>query len=251
MSADVIGEVAFVFLVGLCIGSFLNTCIFRIPRGLSILHPRSRCSHCENSLGIGQLIPLWSYIWQRGRCIHCGEKIPGNYFIVELSAALLAVASFRLEGISIAFLQTFCLSCVFLAIAVVDYHHRIIPDEFVIVGLIFAFLGVPWSGRMNPLGAALGFLIGGFSFLIAQVLYRKIRGREGMGGGDVKLSALIGSALGFGGWLQAILVGSSGGVIAGLFLIVMRKADLQTPIPYGTFLSAGAIIMLLVPEFLL
>jgi leader peptidase (prepilin peptidase)/N-methyltransferase len=236
---------------GLCVGSFLNTCIYRVPRGLSVLGPRSQCPHCSETLTAGQLIPLWSYLFQKGRCAHCGEHILESYPLVELAAALLAVALFRLEGFSAAFFQTFGLASVFLAIGVVDYRHRIIPDGFVAAGLIIAFLGLPWSGRVSAWDAGLGFLAGGLGFLAVQALYKWLRGREGMGDGDVKLSAMMGSALGLSGWLNAIMLGSLGGAVVGVFLMMRGRADMQTPIPFGAFLSGAAIAMLLVPGYLL
>ncbi|MEE9240469.1 MAG: prepilin peptidase [bacterium] len=251
MSWNVLAALAVVAAGGLCVGSFLNTCMYRVPRGLSVLGPRSKCPHCGETLTAGQLIPLWSYILQKGRCVHCREQIQWSYPLVELAAALLALASFRLEGFSVAFFRTFGLAGVFLAIGVVDYRRRIIPDGFVAAGLIIAFLGAPWSGRVSAGEAGLGFLAGGLGFLAVQAIYRRLRGREGMGGGDVKLSALMGSALGLWGWLQAVVLGSLAGVIAGVILILAGRAGMQTPISYGAFLSGAAIAVLLASGYLL
>ncbi len=239
-----------VVIGGLCVGSFLNTCIYRVPRGLSVLGPRSKCPHCGETLTAGQLIPLWSYLIQRGRCAHCRAPIPPGYPLVELAAALLATALFRLEGFSVAFFQTFGLASVFLAIGVVDWRHRIIPDGFVAAGLVIAFLGLPWSGRVSAWEAGLGFLAGGLGFLAVQAIYRWVRGREGMGDGDIKLSAMMGAALGLPGWLQAVVLGSLGGAAVGVLLVIRGRAHMQTAIPFGAFLSGAAIILLLIPEYL-
>ncbi len=239
-----------VVIGGLCVGSFLNTCIYRVPRGLSVLGPRSKCPHCGETLTAGQLIPLWSYLIQRGRCAHCRAPIPPGYPLVELAAALLATALFRLEGFSVAFFQTFGLASVFLAIGVVDWRHRIIPDGFVAAGLVIAFLGLPWSGRVSAWEAGLGFLAGGLGFLAVQAIYRWVRGREGMGDGDIKLSAMMGAALGLSGWLQASVEGSLGGVVVGVLLIIRGRANMQTAIPFGAFLAGAAIILLLIPDYL-
>lgn len=239
-----------VALGGLCVGSFLNTCIYRIPRGLSVLGPRSECPRCGKALSAGQLIPIWSYLFQRGRCAHCGKAIPIGYPLVELSAALLALALFRLEGPTVAFLQTYGLVSIFLAVAVVDWRHRIIPDGFVAAGLTIAFIGLPWAGRLSFGEAGLGFLVGGLSFLALQAIYRWLRGREGMGDGDIKLSAMMGSALGLSGWLQAIALGSLAGAAVGVFFVVRGRANFQTPIPFGTFLAGASILLLLVPDYL-
>lgn len=250
MSADTILPILVVAAAGLCVGSFLNTCIYRVPRGLSVLSPRSVCPHCGEPLKPSELIPLWSFIWQGGRCAHCRVQIRPSYPIVEMATALFAVALYRQEGFSVVFIQTFGLACVFLAIAVVDYWHQIIPDGFVIAGLAISFLGIPWSPHITAWQAGMGFLVGGISFIAVQKLYRWIRGREGMGDGDVKLSALMGSVLGVVGWLQAIILASVGGAIAGGYLVFRKRATMQTAIPFGAYLSGGAILVLLVARFI-
>lgn len=230
---------------GLCVGSFLNTCIYRVPRGLSLLRPRSQCPKCGQVLGMSELIPLWGYLRQRGRCRHCGEAIGAGYPLVELGAAALAVMSILIEGLSPAFLRTFGLACVFLAIAVVDYRHRIIPNVFVGAGLVIALLGAPWGGTISALESAVGFLVAGGGFALARAAYARVRGREGMGAGDVKLAALMGAGLGAGGWLLATLLGSLAAVTAGVALILGGRATWHSPLPYGSFLSGAAIAVLL------
>lgn len=130
---------------------------------------------------------------------------------------------------------------VFLAVAVVDHRHRIIPNAFVLAGLAVAFAGVPWAGNLSISESVLGALFGGGSFALIRLAYRRLRGKEGMGAGDVKLSALIGAALGFESWLRAVMLGSVGGVLAGLYLIRAGRAGADTRLPYGSYLSIAAI----------
>jgi len=235
----------FALLGGLCAGSFINTCVYRVPRGLSIIAPRSGCPWCGEALSAAELIPLWSYIRLGGRCSRCGEAISRTYPIIEAVSGALAMAAFWAHGYSAEFFRVFGLSCVFLAIVAVDLRHLIVPDGFVAAGLAIAFAGAHWSGRIDLTGAGYGLAAGWTGFALLREAYRRLRGREGMGGGDVKLSALMGAALGIPGWLNAVMLGSIGGVCAGLVLIRAGRATSQTHLPFGTYLSAAAIWVLI------
>lgn len=228
---------------GLCAGSFINTCAYRAPLGLSVISPGSMCPQCEKALGARHLIPVLSFLLQRGRCAHCGGTIGWSYPLVEIAAGLLAVVFFLGEGFSVGFFRSYGLVCVFLAVALVDARHRIVPDTFVIAGLALSFFLTPTSGVVSFWESVHGFLAGGVGFFLVREGYRRIRGQEGMGAGDVKLSAMIGAALGIAGWLEAVMIGSLIGVALALALIRSGRATSSTHFPYGTYLSLAAILV--------
>ena len=244
MAAGELLRLAFAAALGLCAGSFLGTCIERVPRGLSVLRPRSRCEGCGAPLGPAELVPVLSYLLQRGRCRRCGAAIGAGHLLAELGAAALAVAAYLQEGLSPEFFRTFGLACVFLAVAAVDLRHRIIPDGFVVAGLLAAFLGAPLPGPPTLLGAGLGLIAGGGGFFLVREAYRRLRGREGMGAGDVKLAALMGAALGPGGWLAAVVLASAAGTAVGLGLVLAGRATWTSALPFGAFLAGASLLML-------
>lgn len=236
----------FAAIVGLCAGSFLNTCIHRVPRGLSLIRPRSHCGCCGHVLGVWELIPIWSYFRQGGRCLHCAAPIEGSHPWVEGGTAILAVLFVLAEGFSPGFWRVFVLSCVFVCVAVVDARHRIIPDGFVAAGLGFAFFQAAFLGRPPWQEAGLGLVVAGGSFALLRTAYRKLRGKEGMGAGDVKLAALMGATLGTWGWVLATLLASIAGSLMGMALILTHKAFWGTPLPFGAFLAVSSILVLFV-----
>lgn len=236
---------AFALVLGLCVGSFLHTCIQRVPLGRSALWGRSRCDACGAVLSLLELIPILSFLWSRGRCRRCGAGISLSHLWVELAAAGLAVALLWVRGPGLGFLWTFGIGCVLLAVAWVDARHGLIPDVFVAAGLVIALAGAGWAGWPALQGAALGMVLGGGSFALLKRLYRAVRKREGMGAGDVKLAALLGAALGAPGFLLAVVVGSAAGSAVGLWLVVARRARWETPLPFGFFLALAGILALL------
>ena len=252
-------EAALAGLAGLLIGSFLNVCIYRLPRDLSVVAPRSFCPECDKPIAWFDNVPVLSYLLLRGRCRKCKERIPLRYPIVELLTAVFFFCAVWMLGPTIAALKF----CVFAAILVTlvfsDLEERILPDEFTLggtaAGVIFAAF-VPFTyGIMrmlllrvdNPrlvsmaesLFAAL--FCGGTLWLVGY-LYEKIRHREGLGFGDVKMVAMIGAFLGLQGALMTLIVGSLLGAIVGLCYIWFTGKDASTyELPFGTFLGAAAL----------
>ena len=255
-------EAALAFLLGLLIGSFLNVCIHRLPRDLSVVRPRSRCPACEHPIAWYDNVPLASYALLRGRCRHCGARISPRYPLVELLTGLLfAAAVLRFGPTPLAGKL-----CLFFALQVgllfSDLEQLILPDEFTLGGLAAGlalawFLPVPdviahaifWMAGENPgprwqslaeaaLGAAApaGFLwLGGWVF-------EKVRKKEGLGLGDVKLMAMTGAFLGLRGALLTLLAGSVLGSVVGLLYIKLTGKDAATfELPFGTFLGIAAI----------
>jgi len=228
------------FLVGACIGSFLNVVIHRLPRGESIVSPRSRCPGCGRQIGAWENIPVASFLLLRGKCAGCGEAISWRYPAVELLTASGFAAIFLLDGPGFPLLRDLLFFSLLVPIAFIDIDHRIIPDELSLGGLaaalLFSFLpGGDWKG------SAAGALLGGGILHATAFLYEKVRGAEGMGGGDIKLLAMIGAFLGWRGTLATIffgaLLGAAGGILA------MRKGGegLKTAIPFGPYLCVAAL----------
>jgi leader peptidase (prepilin peptidase)/N-methyltransferase len=229
------------FLAGACIGSFLNVVIHRLPRGESIVSPRSRCPGCGRAIPARENIPIVSFIVLGGKCAGCGGAIPWRYPAVELLTATGFAAIVLLDGPRIPLLRDLLFFSLLVPIAFIDIDHRIIPDELSLgglaAGLLLSFLpGGEWKGSVA------GALLGGGILYATAFLYEKARGTEGMGGGDVKLLAMIGAFVGWRGALATIffgaLLGAAGGILA------MRKGGegLKTAIPFGPYLCVAALL---------
>lgn len=248
------GFLIFVFaLLGLAVGSFLNVCIDRLPRGKSILNPPSHCQTCQHHLAAKDLIPLFSYLWLRGRCRYCQASIPKRLLWVELATgAMFAFLYFNYNlkpELDIRWLGVMVFyACIFIIIFVIDLEHGLILNSVVysgmVVALLFAlFIPQPWVYQLR-FGGIANFAIGGGIGFVMFLLVALIS-RGGMGWGDVKLAALIGLATGFPLVFMALIVGAiMGGVVAIAFLIAKRKGRKET-IPFGPFLSLSTLITLL------
>ncbi len=235
----------FIFIFGSIIGSFLNVVILRLPgEKLSIVYPPSHCPKCESELRWYENIPIISYISLRGKCGHCKNSISLQYPVVELLMALLAIAVVATFGISItaAGYMLFCASL--LAITWIDIHHQIIPDKIslpgIFIGFFFSFvnINVTWQNSL------LGLLIGGGVLYAIALLYMILRKQEGMGGGDIKLLAMIGAFLGWQSLLFVIFFSSVTGTVVGLGAMVKQRKGGATRIPFGPFLALAALIYL-------
>lgn len=254
-------------LAGLLIGSFLNVCIYRLPRDLSVVAPRSFCPQCDHGIAWYDNVPLLSFIILRGRCRHCHARITFRYPVVELLTAACFFASVRAlgwNGIAVKY-------CVFLAIIIAlifsDLESRILPDEFTIggtvVGLIIAF-AVPSNGGIwrfflsavrNPrmlslIEAAFAAAFSSSALWLVGWIYEKLRHREGLGLGDVKMVAMIGTFLGLHGVLLTLIVGSVLGAVVGLCYIIFAGKDAATyELPFGAFLGVASLVVALGAEF--
>lgn len=240
------------FALGSCIGSFLNVCITRLPRGESILFPASRCRACDTQLPGWANIPLLSYILLRARCTYCRAPISLRYFLVELCTAVLAVTLYDRFGPG----PLFCVYLVFVAALVVaafiDLEAGIIPDVISVSGIALGFV-LSWTapalliqGFPSPLSSLLGALFGG-GFLSAVAWgYRALTGRDGMGGGDVKLLAMIGAFVGWNGIPGTLFSAALMGSLWGLGLMAVKRGISSTyPLPFAPFLSLGALVHVL------
>ena len=229
---------------GAMIGSFLNVCIFRLPKEESIVWPGSYCPHCKNPIKFYDNIPLVSYILLKGCCRHCHTAISFQYPLVEGITALASLILFIKFGLSLSYLFYFLFVAALIVITVIDLYHQIIPDVISLPGIgvgLIASLLIPEITLFNSL---FGILLGGGSLFLVATLYQWLFKREGMGGGDVKLLAMIGAFLGWKAVILTILSGSLIGSITGMIIMVLKGKDFKYAIPFGPFLSLGAVIAL-------
>ena len=234
----------FVFSLGAIVGSFLNVCIVRLPKRESLIRPSSHCPHCNEPIRFYDNIPIISYILLAGKCRHCKNRISLRYPIVEGLTGLMTVALFMRYGPTVQFLLLLLFSGALIIITFIDLDHQIIPDVISVPGIpcgIGASLLIPMISWTDSL---LGILVGGGLLWLIAVGYRWITGREGMGGGDIKLLSMIGAWL---GWksIPFILLASSliGLLIGGGSGLLLRKG-LRTKIPFGPFLAIASLFYL-------
>ncbi|XCN73910.1 MAG: prepilin peptidase [Candidatus Electrothrix aestuarii] len=230
------------FIFGALIGSFLNVVILRLPdEEQSVVFPASHCPKCGTDLHWYENIPIFSYLALRGKCRSCKEPISLQYPVVELCMALLSLALYNLIGFSFLLPFYFLFLAALLAIIFIDIHLQIIPDKISLPGILIGFA----SSFFNPLvswqESGLGILLGGGILYAVAAGYALLTGRDGMGGGDIKLLAMIGAFLGYQCLLYVIFFSSLTGSIIGIAAMIRQKKGGQARIPFGPFLSLGAI----------
>jgi len=230
------------FVFGLLVGSFLNVVIYRLPREMSIVRPRSRCPSCGGAIAAWWNVPLVSWLVLRGKCALCRAPISARYPLVELVTAVLFAAAARFDGASIVLPFHLFFLASMIAVTLIDFDFQIIPDEITMSGAILGLACAALSGRIvdGVIGAAVG---SGLLWLIGAA-YLALRKVEGMGGGDVKLAVMLGAFLGWKGVLLTLFASSFVGAIAGIALIRWKGGDRQTRIPFGSFLAPAAVLVL-------
>lgn len=220
----------------LLIGSFLNVCIYRIPRGESIAYPPSHCPECQQRLGPLELIPLFSFLWQRGRCRHCSAPISWRYPLVELlTAVLLSIVYLRFDW-SLELVYYAGLTALLLVISFIDLDTMIVPTQLIGVGVV-------WASAYNlyTLQSLLDWLLAGvLGYGLFYLIYLFSRG--GMGGGDVRLAGLLGLVLGLRLLACALLIAFVSGAVISLLLLASGRANRKTAIPFGPFLAIGCYV---------
>ena len=231
-------------IFGGIVGSFLNVCIFRLPKEESIIWPGSHCPLCEKPIKFYDNIPLVSYLLLRGRCRYCKESISIQYPLVEGISALSSLLLFMKFGPSLIYIFYFAFVAALIVITVIDLHHQIIPDVISLPGIGVGLLASLIISRITFLNSLIGILLGGGSLFIVATLYQWLFKREGMGGGDVKLLAMIGAFLGWKAVIVTILLSSLIGSITGIIIMGLKGKDFKYAIPFGPFLSLGAVIAL-------
>jgi leader peptidase (prepilin peptidase)/N-methyltransferase len=256
-------EALLALLFGLLIGSFLNVCIYRWPRDLSVVRPRSHCPSCGKPIAWYDNVPVLSFLLLRGRCRHCKARIPVRYPIVELMTGALFFYFVYTLGPGVAALKMCVLAALLVGLIFADLEERILPDEFTLGGLVLGFIfalfvpvpdnigqsilflmGVDVTGRAaSVVEAAFGAGLPSFFLWLGGVLYFKFRQREGLGFGDVKLIAMVGSFMGLRGALMTLILGSVSGSILGYGYIKATGKDAGTyELPFGTFLGLAALL---------
>ena len=239
--------VTMMIVVGLCIGSFLNVCIYRLPLGGSLVRPRSRCPGCESELAWYDNIPVVSYLFLGGRCRRCRSRISLRYPIVELLTAGVFLLHYAAFGLTALLVVRLIFACALIVLFAIDLEHQILPDVITLSGLA---AGLILSLVFPPglLDAVLGALVGGGVLWLIGEAYFRYTGQEGMGGGDVKMLAMIGAFLGWKLVLVTLIVSSLTGSVLGLLLILSRRGSMKQALPYGTFLALGALFASLFGE---
>lgn len=231
----------FAFIFGAAVGSFLNVCIFRIPAKESIVKPLSRCPHCQHPIRFYDNIPIVSFILLRARCRDCGGNISWRYPLVELVTAIFALLLFVRFGLTFNFIVFFIFTAVLIVITFIDLDHQIIPDILTLPGIPLFFLAAVFIIKVPWLEALIGLLIGGGVLFAIAIVYEFITKREGMGGGDIKLLAMIGGFFGWKSLIFVLLFSSFAGALVGVAAMIVKKQDMKYAVPFGPFLSAAAV----------
>lgn len=231
----------FAFIFGTIIGSFLNVCIYRLPISKSIVHPRSMCPSCGNTIRFYDNIPILSYLWLRGRCRYCKTPISIRYLLVELMGGLFCLSVLLKYGLTFPSAVYYVFIATLIVITFIDIDHRIIPDYLSLPGIPIFFLASLALPSLTYWDALLGILVGGGSLFLVAWTYHLITKKEGMGGGDIKLLAMIGALIGWKGVLFTIFISSAAGALSGMTIMLLTRQNLKLAVPFGPFLAIGAI----------
>lgn len=255
---------AYILLFGLLLGSFAALATVRIPKGESVLAPRSHCVTCLRTLPWYENIPVISYVLLRGRCRGCGGKISARYVIIEILTAGLALLSFyNLQPWPRFLMYLLALIVPLIILMWIDAEHLLLPDVLTLPGIALGFV-VHWAdGRfflpfafgashLNLLlDSAAGALAGGGTLFLVGEIYRRLRKKEGMGGGDVKLAAMLGAFFGWKAIFFIFFLASIVGIILGTAWILFRGRNKDEAVPFGTCLGAAALLQLFWGQWLL
>jgi leader peptidase (prepilin peptidase)/N-methyltransferase len=254
------------FIFGTVIGSFLNVCIYRLPKEESIVYPGSHCTSCNEPISFYNNIPILSYLFLRGKCSKCNSKISFRYPLVEILTGLLFLATVWSFGLSIETFFYLIFISALIPITFIDLEHMIIPNVItypgIIVGILYNALKTDWGyglelinnfslgiqsffsllSEVPILDSIFGVILGGGLLLLIAYVYEAVKKRQGMGMGDVKLLAMIGAFFGWEGVLFVIFLGSILGSVIGISIIIAKRGDLKYALPFGPFLSIAAVI---------
>lgn len=241
-------EALIIFIFGLVVGSFVNVCIYRIPRKISIIKPASFCPFCEKPIKLWHNIPVLSFLILKGKCAYCDSKISPRYPVVELLNAIVYFLAYLKFGLTLSLIPILIFISALIVISFIDLDFQIIPDmisiPLICLGFIISILPHNLNGVVSNLKESLiGTLVGAGTLLIVSML-----SRGGMGGGDVKLNAAVGAFL---GWKQTLLTVFIGSLLGSIIGIIILKKTGNRKIPFGPFLSIGALICLFFGEKIL
>ena len=237
-----------VFAFGAIVGSFLNVVIYRLPRDISIWHrPPSSCPTCRTPIRWYDNLPLVSWLVLRGRCRSCRSSISIRYPLVELASGALTLLAFMRWGLSLTGVEVVIFTWISLVLGLIDLDFQILPNRLTYSSILLG-LGCSWFGGYTWwLDSLIGALVGALLPTLVIVIYRLWRGIDGMGWGDVKYLAAIGSVVGLRGCVGVLVVGATLGAVVGLGLIASGKGSGKTALPFGTFLALAVILWLYLP----
>ena len=239
-----VAQEVFVFLAGCCFGSFYNVLVHRLPAKESIIRPGSHCPRCGHPISFYDNIPLLSYLILRGRCRYCGESISLRYPLVEGLTGALVLLLFLRYGL----MPQFLIECVFVSLLIIitfiDLDTYLIPDVLSLPGLVAGFAFSFLTPRLSWLDSLLGIVLGGGFFYLVAVGFQYLRHKEGLGGGDIKLLAMIGAFLGWPGVVFTVLAASLIGTAVGVVVMWRSQKGLGAMVPFGPFLATGAVFYL-------
>src|SRR4051794_30477016 len=240
MNGD-LGVAVALAVLGLSIGSFLNVCIHRLPRQASIVHPGSNCPQCGYVLRWYDNIPVVSYAMLGGRCRQCRTAISIRYPIVEIVTMAIFLLHYALIGLDIVLVPRLLFACVLIVLFAIDLEHHLLPNVITLPGIV---VGLAFSAMLPPgiVDALIGTLLGGGILWLMGEAYFRYSGQEGMGGGDVKMLAMIGAFLGWKLVLVTLVLSSFAGSVIGVAVIAMKRGGMKYALPYGTFLALGALV---------
>jgi leader peptidase (prepilin peptidase)/N-methyltransferase len=228
-------------VLGLAVGSFLNVVIYRVPRRQSLIWPGSACPSCRTPIPLYDNIPVAGWLLLRGRCRSCRAAIAARYPLVEAATGVLFLVHGLVFGIEPILLPRLVFACAMMALFAIDLEHKLLPDAItlpgVAAGLVFSLFFPP-----GPVAAAIGAVVGYGSLWLIATIWKLLRNQDAMGGGDLKMLAMIGAFLGWKGVVVTFLLSFFvGGLFAGV-LLILRKVRLASEIPFGTFMAAAAIV---------
>ena len=228
-------------LAGLLVGSFLNVCIYRLPRRESIIWPPSRCTTCDRPLVWFENVPVISWLLLRGGCRTCRAPISPIHPVVELTTAAVFAGGVGVYGQSALLVVRLAFACALIVLFAIDLRHRILPNVITLPGIAAGF-AASWFLPPGWMSSLIGIVGGGGLLLAIAEVYSRVRGQEGLGMGDVKMLAMIGAFLGWPLMVLTLVLASFAGSIVGVTLIVSGRGGLQAALPFGTFLALGSLV---------
>ncbi len=244
-------NIILLIVLGLVVGSFNNVCIYRLPRKESIVYPASHCPYCNTRISTKDNIPLLSYFLLKGRCRNCKNKISLQYPVVEFLNAIIYLLLYLKYGFRVQTLVYMALSSALIIIAFIDFKEEIIPNEIslpgIVIGLMISFL----VKHISVWDSALGIVTGGGAILFIALIGEWLFKKEAMGGGDIKLAAMIGAFLGWRYTSLSLFFGYLLGALTGIVLIILKMKNRGETIPFGPFIVAGSLIAILIGDKIL
>lgn len=233
-----------IIVLGLAWGSFLNVCIYRIPLKKNLFLSRSICPHCQKKISWYDNIPLLSYLILKGKCRACKKQISIQYPLVELSSSLLLLLAYLTFGLTWQFFSSAVLISILILVFFIDLYHRIIPDVITLPGIVLGLVFSYFNPQISLSNSVIGFFSGGLSFYLLAYIGEAVFKKESMGGGDIKLAALLGAFLGWKNLILIILLASFLGALVGVLNLSLSKSKKDKIIPFGPFLATAAIVAL-------